>query len=277
MTPGSTRTLHRVLFYLIMSVIAAIWLVPVFFVIFTAVKSEGELARSPIALPRQILWSNFVQAWTEGRLGTYMRNSSFICLVKVPAGLVLNSLAAFALARLRVRFGTGIFVYFLVGMMLPAQMGLIPIVVTLKSIRLMNTLWGLILVYIAYGSSFGIFMLRGFMRTLPRELDEAAVIDGCGPMALYWRVTLPLVKPAMASLVILDFLWTWNEFVFSQILVPVQNLRTVTTGILQFQGEFMYRYTLMNAGMLITIVPVFVVFLFFQKYFVRGLVGSVKG
>ncbi|HTG67720.1 MAG TPA: carbohydrate ABC transporter permease [Candidatus Udaeobacter sp.] len=264
--------------YTFLILLAALFLIPVIFIAFTALKSKPELLTSPFyALPKQFQWSNFAKAWDQGNLSMYMRNTVFICLVKVPLGIIIEALAAYALTRLNFKWSNAMFAFFLVGMMIPMQATLVPLNIFLNKTHLVSTYPGIFLVYVGFGIPFGILILRGFFRTIPKEIDEAALIDGCGDMSKFFRIILPLSIPAIATLVIFDFMATWNEFLLAQIFITKDTMKTITTGLMSFRGEHSTDYTLLNAGVLISIIPTLLVYLLFQKYFVSGLAGSVKG
>ncbi|WP_019006316.1 carbohydrate ABC transporter permease [Cohnella laeviribosi] len=264
--------------YGVLIVLAVIFLVPIVFIAFTALKSRSDLLTSPFyALPEKFQWGNFAKAWNQGKMGMYMKNTALISVIKVPLGILVEALAAFALTRLNFKWSNAMFAFFLIGMMIPMQATLVPLNIFLNKTHLVSTYPGIILIYIGFGIPFGILILRGFFRTIPKEIDEAALIDGCGDIGKFFRVILPLSMPAIATLVILDFMATWNEFLLAQIFITKDSMRTITTGLLSFRGEHSTDYTLMNAGVLLSIIPILVVYLLFQKYFVSGLTGSVKG
>ena len=267
-----------IIFYVLLTLLALIWMAPVFTVFITALKSQGDFysGESLFSLPEKLKWSNFAAAWTKGRMASYMKNGLIICLMKVPLGILIESMAAFALTRLNVKHKTGLFIFFLLGMMLPHQMALIPLNRIFSQYNLINNYGGLFYVYVGFGIGYGVLVLRGFMRSIPKDLDEAAYIDGCGVGRLYWNIILPNVKPAVATFFIIDFLNTWNEFLLQIILITKDSLRTVPNGLMSFMGEYGTDYGLLNAGVLISIVPVLIVYLSFQKYFVEGMAGAVK-
>lgn len=269
---------NKIIFYILLTLLALLWMAPVFTVFMTALKSQGDFysGSSLFSLPEQLKWSNFTDAWTKGRLGTYMKNGLIICLLKVPLGILVESMAAFAITRLDIKHKTAIFIFFLLGMMLPHQMALIPLNRVFSNYNLINHYAGLFIVYTGFGIGYGILVLRGFMRSIPKDLDEAAYIDGCNKLRLYFHIILPITKPALATVFIVDFLNTWNEFLLQSILITKDSLRTVPNGLLSFIGEYGTNYGLLNAGVLISIVPVLVVYLTFQKYFVEGMAGAVK-
>lgn len=269
----------RLLLYAALCAMAVIWVVPIFTLIATAIKSRADFygGASLFSIPEQICWSNFSKAVTQGRLFTYMKNDLIISCLKVPLGIFIEALAAFALTRLNIRHRTGIFVFFLVGMMLPMQTALVPINVIFSKLNLLNTYFGLFYVYVGFGISFGILILRGFFIGIPKELDEAAYIDGCNKWQLFTRVILPVAKPAVATLVIMDFLSTWNEYLLASVIINDNAKKTVPTGIMTFVGEHGTDYGYLCAGVLISVVPVLLVYLFFQRHFVEGIGGAVKG
>jgi len=273
-----SRLLSRIITYTVLTLGAVFFLVPVFYVVVTALKSRHDLATIPFfALPSVWHFENFPKAWTDGSLGTYIGNSAFISLIKVPLGILVEALAAFALTRMSLKGALTIFMIFLVGMMIPMQATLVPLNVFLHAVGLTNTYPGIMFVYVGFGIPFGILILRGFFLSIPKELDEAAVIDGCTDGQRFVRVILPLAKPAVAALVILDFLSTWNEFLLAQIFLTKDSMKTITTGLMTFVGQHLTDYTLLNAGVVLSMIPSIVIYMIFQKQFVSGVAGAVKG
>lgn len=256
---------------------ALVWIAPVFLLVVTAMKSPAEFAHSDtFALPQSIQWVNFARAWKAG-VETYFLNSLGITLVKVPAGVVLAAMASFALVFIPMRNAKRIFGLFLVGLVVPIQMTLVPLTILLRNLGLVDSLVGLFWLYLGFGLPFGILVLRGFMRTLPKELIEAAVIDGCSWFGVFRRIVLPLCRPAIVALLIFDGIATWNEFILAQIFLRTNSNRTLPLGLMNFQTEFSTAYELLAAAQLMTIAPLVIVYLVFQRHFVHGLAGSVKG
>lgn len=272
------RPITKILLYLLLIVLSSLFIIPLLFIGFTALKSNADLMNNPFySIPEKLHWDNFVKAWEQGRMSMYMKNTILISVIKVPLGILIEALAAFALTRLSFKWSEPMFALFLVGMMIPIQATLVPLNIFLNKTHLVSTYPGIILIYIGFGIPFGILILRGFFRTIPKELDEAALIDGCGDLGKFFKVILPLSMPAIATLVIFDFMATWNEFLLAQIFITKDEMKTITTGLMAFRGQFTTDYTLLNAAVLISIIPIFIVYLMFQKYFVNGLAGSVKG
>lgn len=257
---------------------AIVWLLPFLTIILSATRSQGDLiSRGVFSLPKSIRWENFVQAWNTGGFTDYFKNSLLLIFFKVPLGLLIASLAAYPLAKMRFGGSGLIFIYFLIGLAVPVQVTLQPLLVMMKNLGIANSLAALVPPYIAFGLPFQIFVMRGFFRLLPNELIEAARVDGASDLTIFFRIMLPLSLPPLATLAIIDALGTWNEFLIALVLISGKASRTVPVGLLQFQGEFSSQYTLLMAGVLISIIPVLVIFVFLQRYFVAGLAGGVKG
>jgi raffinose/stachyose/melibiose transport system permease protein len=266
----------RVAFYVGLSLFALIWIAPVFILVFTALKSASDFAHGgTFSIPERLEWSNFSKAWDVG-IRTYFANSALMTLIKVPIGVLIASLAAFALTFLRLPWSRAIFTFFIVGLIVPVQMTLVPLTLLLRSLDLIDSLFGLFWLYLGFGLPFAILVMRGYMRSIPRELVEAALIDGCSWFGVFRRIVLPLSKPAVVSLLIFDGISTWNEFILAQIFLRQNSNRTLPLGLVNFQTEFSTAYELLAAAQCITIVPLVVIYLFFQRYFVDGLSGSIK-
>jgi raffinose/stachyose/melibiose transport system permease protein len=264
------------LFYFALVLAALIWFTPVITLVLTALKDAGDFAvNGAFSLPKSIRWANFTEAWETG-VGNYFWNSVIVTGVKVPIGILIESLAAFALTHMNFKWADRIFTYILIGLIVPMQMTLVPLTLLMNALNLIDTLTGLIILYIGFGVPFGVLVMRGFFRTLPTAVIEAARIDGCSWFRIFYRIALPLALPAVLSLCILDGVATWNEFILAQIFLRSDELRTLPLGLVQFSTQFSTQYDQLAAAVLISVVPVVLVFLFFQRYFVAGMGGAVK-
>ena len=263
-------------FYIAISVAALIWSSPLFILFFTALKSANDFAQNgTFSLPQTIELSNFAKAWDIG-IKTYFMNSLVLTLIKVPTGVFICSLAAFALTKMRLRGAQVIFTIFVLGLVVPMQMTLVPLTTLYQHLGLIDSLPGLFFLYLGFGLPLGILILRGYFRSIPDEMIEAAFIDGCSWWDVYWRIVMPVSKPAIVSLLILDGISTWNEFILAQIFIRTQTNRTLPLGVVQFSTEFSTAYELLAAGQIITIAPLILLYLFFQRYFVHGMAGAIK-
>ncbi|MDO4273994.1 MAG: carbohydrate ABC transporter permease [Eubacteriales bacterium] len=274
----SKKITKKVLLYVLLVVLALVWIVPIFTLIATSLKHKKDFMSglSLFQLPAEIAWDNFKNAVTQGRLFTYMKNDLIVSFLKVPLGIFVGALAAFSMTRLKIKHSTGIFIFFLIGMMLPMQTALVPINLIYSKLNLLNTYFGLFYVYIGFGLSYCILIMRGFMKGIPKDIDEAAYIDGCTKWQLFSRIIFPIAKPAVATLFITDFLSTWNEYLLASVIINDNAMKTVPVGLMTFVGEHGTDYGYLCAGVLVSVIPVMVVYLIFQRYFVEGMAGAVK-
>jgi raffinose/stachyose/melibiose transport system permease protein len=272
--PG--KSLKAILFYAALIVAALIWFAPVITLVLTALKDAGDFAiNGAFSLPKSIRWSNFSEAWETG-VKNYFWNSVIVTSIKVPVGIVLESLAAFALTHMHFKWADRIFAYILIGLIVPIQMTLVPLTLLMNALNLIDTLTGLTILYIGFGVPFGVLVMRGFFRTIPVAIIEAARLDGCSWFRIFYSIALPLALPAVISLCILDGVATWNEFILAQIFLRSDELRTLPLGLVQFSTQFSTQYDQLAAAVLISVAPIVLLFLFFQRYFITGMRGAVK-
>lgn len=257
---------------------ALLWVAPFVFILLTSLKTEAEIYGSTVfALPKTVAWSNYAHAWGRGNFAATFLNSVIITCIKVPLGLLVSAMAAYALAQMQIRGRNAIFLVILFGTMIPFQVLLAPLFSLVNSLGLINSYVGVILPYIAFGVPYQVFVLRGFFRHVPKELTEAALLDGASHVTIFWRIFLPLSLPALAALVILDFVATWNEFAMALVILQDSGKWTLPLGLMSFQGQFASAYGQLNAAIMMTVLPAVIVYLIFQRYFISGLTaGAVK-
>lgn len=256
-----------------------IFLAPVFVMLLTALQPNQDVVLyGPAAIPHHWTLSNIPEAWTQGALGTYYLNSAMILLVKVPLGVLLASLAAYPLTTRRFRWRKGLLVALLVGMGVPQVITLYPLLQITRHTGLQGSVWVLLLPYLAFGLPFEILVMRGAFAGLPNETLEAARVDGASEWRIWARICMPMVLPALASLIVLDGVATWNEFVIALTLLNNQGSDTLTIGILNLQGQFGSNYAQLEAGIVICVIPMVILFFIARRYLTRGIaVGAVKG
>ena len=259
--------------------VAIVWIAPFIFIIFTSLKSTAQVMNSSaFAPPTEPQFSNYAAAWTRGRFGTTFFNSTIITVIKVPLGLFISAMAAYALAKIEFRGSKLLLLLILFGTMIPFQVMLAPLFTLVNGLHLIDTYPGVILPYLAFGIPYQVFILHGFFRGIPKELSEAARIDGASHFVIFWRIFLPVTLPVLAALLILDFVSTWNEFAMALVLLQDQNMWTLPLGLSAFQGQFSRDYGQLNSAIVMTVLPATIVYLIFQRYFVSGLTsGAVKG
>ena len=263
--------------YVFLIIVGISMIAPLLWMVSTSLKPADADVLSPSKwLPSALHWENYRTVLVETNFARALFNSAFIT-VSVTCGQVLtSSLAAFAFARLRFFGRDRIFLGYLATMMIPAAVTMIPVFILLRHLRWVNTYWGLIIP--AMFSAYGTFMLRQFFMTISSELEDAAIIDGCSSLGVYWHVILPLSKPALATLTIFTFMGSWRSFMWPVIITHTRDMFTLPVALAQFQEMYGIQWTLMMAGSVIMIIPMLVVFIFGQRYFVEGIqLGAVKG
>lgn len=258
--------------------IVVIWIAPFVFIVFTSLKSNATvMGTSAFSRPTELDWSNYPKAWARGEFSTTFFNSVLITLIKVPLGLFLSSLAAYALSRMEFSGRKTIFMVIVFGTMLPFQVMLAPLFAVVNSLGLLNSYVGVILPYLAFGIPYQVFVLHGFFKEIPKELSEAALIDGAGHFTIFRRIFLPVSLPVLSALLILDFVATWNEFAMALVLLQDRTRWTLPLGLMAFQGQFASDYGQLNAAIIMTVLPATIVYMIFQRYFVSGLTsGAIK-
>lgn len=273
------RDYVRIGLWIALVITVVLWALPLLFMLVTSLKSENEIfSSSPFALPTAAQWENFAQAIRTGNFFTAAGNSLLIAVIKVPVGLFISAAAAFALSRIRFRHSKLLLGAFALGSMVPIQVALGPLFKTILSLGLLNNPLGVILPYIGFGLPYQIFILYGFFSSIPREIDESVRVDGGGNLRLFLQIVLPLSKPALAALFILDFVSTWNEYAIALVILQNKASMTIPLAIQSFQSQFTSSYGPLNAFTVMSILPVVIVYLLFQRYFVQGMfTGAVKG
>ncbi|WP_230982914.1 carbohydrate ABC transporter permease [Inquilinus limosus] len=266
----------RTLIYLTLVAIAVVQAFPLVWMILTSVKSQREVFGS--FLPSRLDFSNFVRVWNAIDLPKHLVNSLYVTTLTVVVVIVVATLAGYVFARFRFRGRDVLFYMFIGAMMIPGQAILIPMFQFLKSIGLLNTLTGLSLSYLGGSVAFAIFLMRSFFLSLPQELGDAGRIDGCTEFGVFRYVYLPLAKPGIATVVIIQSMGTWNEFMFSNTFISSPDSKTIQAALFQAVGRYSTDYTALSSGLMLALVPIVTVYLILQKQFVQGLTaGALKG
>jgi multiple sugar transport system permease protein len=271
---------HRFLFspwHLVLIPIALTMLLPLVWMVVTSLQTLDETQHYPPTLvPSSLEWSNYSEVLTQAPFGRWFLNSLIVTVLVVLGNLLFCSLAGYAFARIRFAGREVVFVLLLITLMVPFQVIIIPEFLIVRSLGLIDSLGALVLPNLA--GAFGIFMLRQFFRTLPIELEEAARIDGCTRLGVLFKIVLPLSGPALATLAVITFMWTWNDFLWPLITIYSPEHMTLQLGLATFQGAHQTNTNLLMAANVMTVLPVLLLFLFAQRYFVRGIATSgLKG
>jgi multiple sugar transport system permease protein len=276
--PGPERhPVRTAVMYVLITVIALGVLVPFVWMISSSLKNNNEVFTVPTQwIPREFQWHNYVDIWSRIPMTTYLRNSLFLSLTITFLQVLTGSFAAYGFSKVRWRGRDALFIAYIATIAVPWQAYMVPQYVMLQKAGLVNTFWSLILLQ-AFGA-FGVFLLRQYYLTIPDELCEAARIDGLSEYGIYRRIILPLSKPALASLALLTFVATWNDYMGPFIYLTSNDLWTVQLGLKSFVGLFDGDYAMIMTGSVISVVPILVIFLLGQKYFIQGIATSgLKG
>lgn len=269
--------MKRVLLYITLFLVAALTAAPFVWLVLTALKgSEDVFAFPPEIIPDALHFSNFVETWQMVPFGAYVINSVIVAVGMVAMNVLLASLAAYPLARMEFRGKSLLFLLILSTMMVPEQVIMIPLYEVTMHLGLLNTLAGVILPFGV--NAFGIFLMRQFYMAIPRELEDAAIVDGCSPFRVWWSILLPLSMPAIATLTVFTFVAAWSHFLWPLVILQEAEKYTLPVGLAYLMGTFSSNFKYVAAGAVISILPVLAVYWYMQKYFIRGLLsGGVKG
>lgn len=274
----SRRRRNGWVFHALMGPIALLWVAPMIFVLFVAIRPFDDIINRGLgALPTMVSMEGFSTALGDGSIQRALVNSALITVPAVVLTLWLASMAAFALSRFDIPFRRFILLAMLAGNLLPPQVLLIPVARITESLGIYDTLSGLIVVHVGFGLGFYTFVLHGFMRGIPREITEAAVVDGASPTHIYIRIILPLTRPALAALAALATTWIFNDLIWALTVLRSEDKFPITAALLNFQGAYLSNWNVVAAGSLVAAIPTALVFFAFQRHFVSGLlVGSTK-
>lgn len=271
------KRLTRTVFYLVLVVLAVYAIAPLVIVLFASLKSEQELATNPLGPPAHFVWSNFATAWTQGNIGTGMRNSAIIAGGTIIGVCFIAGMAAYAMGRLDMP-GTNAMIVYLIGITaLPIQLFLVPLFYLWSHLHLYNSLLGVIIIYCALFSPFATLLLRSFMVSLPRDYEEAARLDGAGELRVLWRVTLRLVAPGFLTVALVAGLSAWNEFLIGVTFLQSPNLQPVSVALFSFQQGFSQNDALISAAGVIMMLPMMALFLVLQRHFIAGIASGGLG
>lgn len=266
------------LIYALLTILALIYLVPLLWVVITSLKDDATLMISPWALPERPMFENYTFAWTMGNLGRATLNSFIVCTITLVLSMLFGAMAAYAIAILRWKLSKLTLTYFLIGMMIPVHCVLIPLFVQFSSIKLSNSLTGIIIPYITFSLPITIYILVGFFEGIPKELFEAACIDGCSVYKMFGSVALPLGKTGFMVTGLMSFVSNWNELLLAMVFISKETKKTLPVSLTKFVGPYNTNYCQMFAAIVLAIIPTIIVYCCFANQIVDGLTaGAVKG
>ncbi|MFA9379436.1 MAG: carbohydrate ABC transporter permease [Acetanaerobacterium sp.] len=279
--PGTQRTafIKQTIVFVLLAAWAIIQLFPLVWLLLFSLKDNVEIFGGNIlGLPHVWKFENYATVFTSGNVGFYFLNSVFVTVITIVISSILIATTSYAIARMRWKFSRLTLGLFLLGMMIPIHAALLPLFIILKNLHLLNTYLALIIPYTAFALPMGIFILTGFMSSIPRELEEAACIDGCSIYQIFFRIILPLIKPGLATIAIFTYLSTWNEMMFAITFINNESMKTLTVGIMSLAGQFATEWGPIGAGLMIATVPTLLIYALLGEQVQKSLVvGAVKG
>jgi len=276
--PRRRTTPGRVVLYVALAVVSLVWLFPVLWAVMTSFRSYEFTAVNGYVSFGGYTFDNYINAWSQGNFSQYFLNTLIIVVPSVLATLALASMAAFVLARFSWKLNIAMLVFFTAANLLPQQSLLVPLYRFYLFVGLYDTYWALIITHVAFQMGFCTFVLSNYMKTLPKELGEAAFVDGAGVWRQYWQIVLPLCRPPLAALATLQVTWVYNDFFWAVAFLSTGDKFPVTSALQNLRGQFFIDYNLVSAGSVIVAIPTLVVFFALQRHFVSGLtLGANKG
>jgi raffinose/stachyose/melibiose transport system permease protein len=272
-----SETIRNGVIQLLLAVNAVIMIYPLFVMVTSSFKTNAEIFSSPLSLPTHFSTANLEKVWTETNFVRYLANSVGITAASVALILLFSTLAGYAIARYRFRLSSLVLMFFLSGMTVPLKLAIIPLFIQLDTLGLVDSYLGLVLVYVAMGIPSAVFIMTGFLRTLPRELEESARMDGASELRIMWSIMLPLARPALVIVAIQNAVPIWNDFFFPLVLITSDNLKTLPQGLTVFVGEFTTDWGVLFTGLTLAALPITLLYIVLSKQFISGITqGAVK-
>ncbi|MCT2537041.1 carbohydrate ABC transporter permease [Aquibacillus koreensis] len=267
------------LLYLVLGLVALFQIYPLVWLFIFSLKQNSEIfGRSPFALPEDPQWGNYAKAWTDGNISQFFFNSVWITVISVILTVLLASFVTFAITRMHWKLSSLVLGMFMVGIMIPIHSTLIPLFDFFNRLNVIDNPLSIILSYVAFNLPLTIMILLGFYYTLPREVEEAAVMDGCSVHRIFFQITLPMTTPVISTTVIINMIYNWNEFVFVNTFISSDTWKTLTVGIQNFVGQYLTDWGAIGATLMISIIPVLIAYFILSNRIVEGIAaGSVKG
>jgi len=263
---------------LILVALSIVWLYPLMLIVFTAFRSVQEIAMAPFSLPSTWAWTNFVEAWHSAHFCTVFANSTLITATTTALLALLAPMAAYPLSRYPTKLNSAVYLLFVSLIMIPFQLAMIPLYRLIKALGLVNHRASIVFVDLALLLPFSIFLITGFIRTVPKEIDESGFMDGAGDFRIFFALVYPLLKPAIATLVVLNALGVWNDFLPSLLFLQSSELRTIPLSLFVFQGQYNVNWGPLFAAVTLAMLPMIFVYLFLQRWIIKGMAaGAVKG
>lgn len=269
----------KIILYALLIGFAFIQIYPFIYLVFFSFKSNSEIFGGNIAgFPEKILWGNYKTAIVNGKVGIYLMNSVFVTAMTIAITSLVSSMAAYAIERLKWKLSKTMLVLLLLGLMIPLHAALLPLFMFFSKIRLLNSYWCLIIPYVGFAMPMAMYVLVGFLKGIPREMEESSLLDGCSIYGTFFRIIVPMLKPAIATVAIFTFLASWNELMFALTFINETKYRTLTVGIQQMVGQYSTKWGPIGAGLVVATLPSIIIYIFMSNEVQKSLIaGAVKG
>ena len=272
-----SKGLQMLLLYPLYLLVTVTILFPLAWMVYSSLKADADIFKNVFALPKTLYLENYQTVFIKGGMDLFFRNSLFISVVSVAGLLVFCSMAAYAFANMHFKGKTALYLFMLVGLMIPPQALIIFGFKWISILKLISSHWALIFTYFGW-ASFGILVLRGFFPSVPEDIKDAARIDGAGHWQLFTRIMLPLARPSISTIAIFDFMGVWNDFIYPLVYMQDEEKYTVPIGIMFLNGRYTVNWGLQMAGLAVATIPPLLIYILFQRQFIRGiLAGALKG
>lgn len=265
---------------MILLIYVAVVMFPFVFVLFSSLKESNiEIAERPFAFPTSFYFQNYIDAWVKAKINVYFFNSIYLATTSAFTGVLLSAATAYALTRMRfMKVSKVIYQFVLIGMLIPGNVLFIAQYILVMNMGILNTHWALFLPYTAGALPVSVLLIAAFMKSIPGELEEAAIVDGMGAFRLFYKIILPLTLPALVTVFIVNFLGSWNEYLLANFFISKDELKTLPTGMVGFRDAFQTNYALISTGIVYSVTPVLILYAFLQEKIIEGVTaGSVKG
>jgi raffinose/stachyose/melibiose transport system permease protein len=268
-----------IIIYSVLILWAIASLFPIYWMITFSLKSNSEIfGANPMGLPFEWRWNNYTNVFSSGNLGRYLLNSVIVTLATIVLTIFVSAMSSYAMIRMRWKLSKAAYSILMLGLMVPIHAALLPVFVMMRNLHLLNTLWSLILPYAGFGVPMGIMIISGLITTIPKELEEAAFIDGCNIYRMFFTIILPLLRPAVATVSIFTFLQSWNELMFAIVFVSRDSAKTLTVGIQSMSGRYLTEWGPIGAALTVATVPTLIIYLALSKQVQNSFIaGAVKG
>lgn len=270
-------SIPKIILIIISTFLGLLFISPFYIIIINSLKTKKELFNSTLALPKKIMFDNYKEAFQRLDFLLALRNSLFVTICSVVVIIIISSMAAWMLERTKSKLSDAILMMFVAAMLVPFQAVMLPLVRLMGKLNLLN-MFGIIFMYAGFGSSLSIFLYHGFLKGIPKELDEAAMIDGCTKFQTFWKIIFPLLKPISVTVAILNIIWIWNDYLLPSLVINNDTTQTIPLKTFLFFGEYTKQWHLALAGLVLTIIPVIIFYFIAQKQIIKSITaGSVKG